>query len=74
MHQEVWRRSRLTEYKNRGWQTRYKAEKAKSTEENQDYPLVGHMVQHEEQVTKKPAVKGIQIQLKNTPKSPSFLA
>ena len=74
MHQEVWRRSWLTEYKNRGWQTRYKAEKAKSTEENQDYPLVGHMVQYEEQVTKKPAVKGIQIQLKNTPKSPSFLA
>ena len=74
MHQDVWRRSRLTEYKNRGWQTRYKAGKAKSTEENQDYPLVGHIVQYEEQVTKKPEVKGIQIQLKNTPKSPSFLA
>lgn len=53
---------------------RYKAGKGKSTEENQDYPLVGHMVQYEEQVKKKPVVKGIQIQLKNTPKSPSFLA
>ena len=74
MHQEAGRRSRLTEYENRAWQMRYKAGKAKSTEENQDYPLVGHMVQYEEQVTKKPVVKVIQIQLKNAPKSPSFLA
>lgn len=74
MYQEAGRRSRLTEYKNRAWQMRYKAGKGKSTEENQDYPLVGHMVQYEEQVKKKPVVKGIQIQLKNTPKSPSFLA
>ena len=50
-------RSRLTEYNNRAKQMRYTAEKVKPTEDDQHYHLVGHMVQYEEKVAKKPLVK-----------------
>ena len=60
---------------NRARKIREKADKPTELGDDQHNPfdpLVGYMMQHEENMTEKSVVKRIQIQLKKAPKYPRF--